>query len=177
MHRQGGPDPAAKGVDERMPLATLAADAALVKRVVDGRGLARFSRLCDAGDAIGVALSFNLEKDGSIRINGDLTGSLRVDCHRCQERVPVALNDKFCVHAVLDEASATRIGATRDVLTLSTGDPTLAELIEDELILALPQRPCTDTNCAKAPPLVYPAAAPDADKPFRSLEALKKEDY
>lgn len=175
MDRHGGASLAERGVHERLPLAALAARGALIERVVDGHDLSRFSRLCKPGDGIQVRLSFSREEDGSIRIAGGLTASLRVDCHRCRELVAIELSDEFSVAAVMDEAHAARIGARQDVLHLTTEDPTLAQLIEDELILALPQRPCTDLECDKAPPLSYPARAPDADNPFRSLERLKKE--
>ena len=57
------------------------------------------------------------------------------------------------------------------------GDGTLdvAELIEDELLLALPMRACVEERCANRPPLEYgPAVEADQDNPFAVLSELKQ---
>ena len=99
-----------------------------------------------------------------------------VDCQRCLEAVPVDLGTDFAVVAVTGEAEAARLGIRDDVLELDTGEPTLADVIEDELILALPQRPCARRKCEKAPPLAYPPDTERRDNPFGALAALKKGD-
>ena len=164
----------AQEVDERLPLALLAARRAVIERTVDGRDLPRFSRLCESRDGIRARLSFRPDESGCVLIDGALTASLSVECHRCLVPVAVALSTSFSVAAVMNDADATRLGARKDVLEVATGEPTLAELIEDELILSLPQRPCAKPRCDKAPPVVYPPETRDADNPFRSLAALKK---
>ena len=158
---------------ERLPLESLAARGAVVERFVDSRGLPRFRRLCKPGGDVRARLSFGSD-EGDVRIEGTLSVPVRVDCHRCLESVPVELNTDFAVTAATNEADATRLGATSDVLELTSGEPTLAEVIEDELILALPERPCPKRDCEKAPAFAYPPDGGRRDNPFESLAALKK---
>lgn len=164
---------AERSADERLPLANLAARRAVVERFVDSRDLPRFRRLCKPGGDVRARLSFG-SGDRGIRIEGMLRVPVRMDCHRCLESVPVELHTDFAVFAAMNEADASRLGATGDVLELTSDEPTLAEVIEDELILALPQRPCAKRNCEKAPPLAYPPDGEGEDKPFGALAALKK---
>lgn len=165
---------AERNADERLPLVTLAARGAVVERVVDSRGLPRFRRLCKPGGDVRARLSFDSDDDGGIRIEGALRVPVRIDCHRCLESVPVELSTDFAVIAAMNEADATRLGGAGDVLELTSGEPTLADVIEDELILALPQRPCARRDCEKAPPFAYPPENVRRDNPFGSLAALKK---
>lgn len=164
----------ARGVDEHLPLASLAARRAVIERTVDGRDLPRLSRLCEFQDDIRVRLEFRPDGDGCVPIDGALTALLSMDCHRCLEAVAVELSTSFSVVTVRNEEDAARLGARKDVLEVATAEPTLGELIEDELILALPERPCTKQHCDKAPPTAYPAEAPKADNPFRALAVLKE---
>jgi uncharacterized protein len=165
---------AERSADERLPLESLAVRGAVIERWVDGRDLPRFSGLCKPGNGVRAHLSFGPDDEGCIQIEGTLTASVFVDCQRCLEAVPLELSTDFAVVAVMNEADAARLGARGDVLELGTREPTVAEVIEDELILALPQRPCTRRNCDKAPPLAYPRKTQREDNPFGSLAALKE---
>ena len=166
-------EPGGCNAGERLPLATLAARGAVVERSVDCGGLPRFGRLCKPGGSARTRLSFHRDEDGDIRIEGTLAALVFVDCQRCLEAVRVELRSDFAVVCVMSEADAARLGAGADVLELETGEPTLAEVIEDELILALPQQPCTRRNCEKAPPMAWPPEAGQRDNPFGALAALK----
>ncbi len=174
MDRRGDSGMSARGVDERLPLASLAARRAVIQRVVDGRDLPRFSRLCDCADGIRVRLAFCPHESGCVCIAGVLNATVSLECHRCLEAVTVALSTDFTVLAVMNEVDAARLGAQMDVLEVATDEPPLVELIEDELMLALPQRPCAEEHCDKAPPIAYPPGAAAAGNPFRSLAALKE---
>ncbi|MCY4563458.1 MAG: YceD family protein [Gammaproteobacteria bacterium] len=167
---------AQRSADERLPLVTLAARGAVVERLVDCRELARFGRLCKPDGSVRARLTFGPDDDGGIRIEGTLSVPVLLDCQRCLEAVPVDLGTDFAVVAVTSEADAARLGTGGDVQELGTCEPTLAELIEDELILALPQRPCARRDCEKAPPLAYPPETERGDNPFGALAALKKGD-
>ena len=174
MDREGGSALAQSGVGERLPLAKLAARRAVIERLVDGSGLARFKALCKPSGGIRVALSFSREASGHVRIDGTLNAKVSVACHKCLDAVSVELNSAFSVLGVMSDAEAARLGSEADVLQLTTDEPALAELIEDELILALPQRTCIEADCDKAPLLTYAPQAADSDKPFRSLALLKE---
>ena len=174
MDREDGSALAQSGVGERLPLAALAARRAVIERLVDGDDLLRFKALCKPSGGIRVALSFSREESGHVHIDGTLNAKVSVACHRCLDAVSVELNSAFSVLGVMSDADAAQLGSKADVLQLTTEEPAMAELIEDELILALPQRTCVEANCGKTPPLTYAPQAANSDKPFRSLALLKE---
>ena len=164
-----------RSAEERLSIETLAESAAVVERLVDCAGLPRFGELCRPAGSVRTRLSFGRNEPGGIRIEGTLRVRVFVNCQRCLGAVPVDLGSDFDLIAVAGQSEAARLGATGDVLELTAGEPTLADLIEDELILALPQRPCTRQDCEKAPPFAYPPGPEPGDNPFDALAALKKD--
>lgn len=169
-------NPPSGAADERLPLAELASGEAVLERIVCSRELPRLQALCQPGKGIRARLSFAWDQAGPVRIDGVLTTRLAMQCHRCPEAVPVHLRSAFSVLAVASEAEASRLGAERDVLRIASEAPRLAELIEDELLLALPAQPCTRSDCARMPAMKYPLAGPPAShssNPFEELKTLK----
>lgn len=165
-------------LQERFRLSELAGPEARISRNVDGSDLKRFSALCDCPEAVRVRLRFRFDRHGVVRMDGELAARVVVECHRCTEPVPVDLESDFSVVIVASEAEATRLGAERDVLRVDGDEAGLAELIEDELILALPERPCLQADCPQAPPLASPAGAldegaPETTQPFAALRGWK----
>jgi uncharacterized metal-binding protein YceD (DUF177 family) len=77
------------------------------------------------------------------------------------------------VHALADD---------HDVLIVSGDGVTVPEIVEDELILALPERLCVEEPCPHSPGLAFPAVSDvveddaDARNPFHILAALKRAD-
>ena len=165
-------------LQERFRLSELAERQARISRRVDGVQLQRFSALCDCPEAIRVQLEFRFDRHGVVRMDGDLAGRVVVACHRCLEPMPVEFESGFSVAIAGSETQATRLGAEQDVLRIDGDQVGIAELIEDELILALPERPCLQADCPQAPSLAAPVGgsgdeAPEAKRPFAALEALK----
>ena len=163
-------------LQERFRLSELAERQARICRRVDGGDLQRFNALCDCPEAIRVQLEFRFDGRGAVRMDGDLAGRVVVACHRCLEPMPVEFESAFSVAIAGSETEATRLGVEQDVLRVDGDQAGIAELIEDELILALPERPCLQADCPQAPPLASPAggagdAAPEAKRPFAALEA------
>ena len=154
---------------------------AQISRNVDAAALERFSALCDCPDAVRARLDFRFDRHGVVRMDGELAGRVAVECHRCLEPMAVDLQSDFSVVMVGSEAEASRLGAEQDVLYVKGDEVGIAELIEDELILALPERPCSAADCPQAPTLVSPAGSMDegtleTKKPFAALGALKAPD-
>jgi len=105
--------------------------------------------------------------------------SLPLTCQRCLQavQVPVAIDRSFRFVADEEAAAAQDDESEEDVLALSrTFD--LRELLEDELLMALPLAPRHDV-CPEALPMAaqdedfVPAEAP-AESPFAVLERLRK---
>ena len=100
---------------------------------------------------------------------------------------------ELCI--VSDEGTAEQFAEARDVLVCRGSSLSVAEVVEDELLLALPERLCQSEPCERMPQLDYPDQAVNAavsgkspvaneslerDNPFAALEGLrqnlKKED-
>lgn len=152
---------------ERLPLARLARRGASLERQVAAAEMPRFSGLCQASSAVRVRLRFSLDAQDRTQMEGCLSAELRLQCHRCLAPVPVALRSEFSVVIVRNGDEADRLGRKLAVLQVAGEQAALGELIEDELILSLPQRPCTDAACPQAPPQAFPADGPQS--PIRPL--------
>lgn len=102
---------------------------------------------------------------------------LFLECQRCLRPVGASLAARRSFRFVADEATAAEIDAAceDDVLAL-TRALNLHELVEDELILALPLVPMHD-SCPE--PLPVPPddveAAEERPNPFAALAALKRQ--
>lgn len=108
----------------------------------------------------------------ALRLCGETAVTMR--CQRCLQPmvVPLRVDTRFRF-AATEEAAARLDAEIDDDVLVITRDLDLRELLEDELLLALPLVPRHDT-CAK--PLVAPAAddEPTAAHPFAALATLRK---
>ena len=165
-------------LQERFRLSELAERKAQISRTVDAAALKRFSASCDCREAVRVRLEFRFDRRRFVRMDGELATGVAVECHRCLEPVQVGLKSAFSVVLVASEAEASRLGAEQDVLCVDGDEAGIAELIEDELILALPERPCLEADCPQARLPAVPAQEVDeveleTPRPFAALGALK----
>jgi uncharacterized metal-binding protein YceD (DUF177 family) len=91
--------------------------------------------------------------------------------------VPIPIAAEFDVLIVREDDEANFLGAEHDVMQVPTDLIGIGDLVEDELILAVPTQVCTQTDCATAPKLEYPAAdkpvQEQRENPFQVLERLK----
>ncbi len=167
----------ASGVNERLQFATLAAHGAVIERSLRCQELPRFAELVTPLEDLRVRLAFTHAEDGQVRVRGRLETQVALECHRCLEAVPVPITAEFDVLIVREDDEATFLGAQHDVMQVPTDLIGIGDLVEDELILAVPTQVCTQTDCATAPKLEYPAAdQPDQEQrenPFQVLERLK----
>jgi uncharacterized protein len=162
------------GVDERLRYADLARRAAAFRGRYDATLLTRFRGLCTPLEPVDVHLTFEAAPAGEARVRGHVATRVAVECHRCAEPVECRLDSAFEVRIAADDAEATRLGTDHDVVVADSGSITVAALVEDELILALPERPCTVPDCERRPGYRYPpraAAEVDEDRthPFKDL--------
>jgi uncharacterized protein len=98
-------------------------------------------------------------------------------CQRCLQPVKLDLQAERAIRFVSDEAEAERLDelSDDDVLAQPGGGLDLRQLVEDELILALPLVPRHDT-CPQPLPMASSAAADEVERPnpFQALAALKR---
>ncbi|HQS64567.1 MAG TPA: YceD family protein, partial [Acidovorax defluvii] len=102
-------------------------------------------------------------------------------CQRCLTPVDVPLAVERSFRFVADEATAEALDdeSEEDLLALSR-EFDLRELIEDELLMALPVVPRHD-ECPSAVPLAssdddFEAASAEKPNPFAALASLRKEE-
>lgn len=112
-----------------------------------------------------------------LRVELQARAVLRLECQRCLLPVETPVELDRPVRFVAGEAQAAELDAEsdEDVLALSRSFD-LRELIEDELLLALPLVPRHET-CPVALPAAEPAPdddEPEPPHPFAALAALKK---
>ena len=154
-----------------LPYLELARQAARITRQI---GLDELPRLEDLivddagrtamGRALTVDLQFGLTADGLVRVHGEVSGEVGLICHGCAEALPYRLAFDFdCLIVASDDAARlvdaqAPSGGRPEALIVADGrEISLVEIVEDEILLALPERLCPTLPCERAPQLVYPA--------------------
>ncbi len=135
-----------------------------------------------------VQFSFNEERLPVA--TGQAKAQVTLTCQTCDLPVEYALVAEFEM-MLASVVRAAQLPRAADVRIIEDGQLALAELLEDELLLALPAQVCEDRDCKNLPVLEFPipaselaastermdaqaaANADDADNPFAALQALK----
>lgn len=130
------------------------------------------SSLVDTEGFAEVSVEFGRREDGSPRLTGTIQADLKLECQRCLGEMILPLNSS--IDLLLRE---TATDEDDDVIVVSEGVLRLHELIEDELILALPVIAIHEDrqDCVHSPWL---QEEPEADEtgresPFAILAELK----
>jgi uncharacterized protein len=135
--------------------------------------------------AVSVDLKFTSDDKGRSVVQGPIALRVTLQCQRCLE--PVACNIETVVDLCLvgSDAQAADIAEEVETFVLSDDEVSIVELIEDDLLLALPSQVCVAYDeCPNRPALSYPAeessggdeAAPKRPNPFDVLARLKNRD-
>ena len=142
---------------------------------------ARMKRLLEiAGNSQGAAevmLSFAIDGQGIPNVRGQISAELELTCQRCLEsmRMPIAV--KICLGIVGSEDDAKRLPERYDPLMVHGEQLPIAEMVEDEILLALPAIPRHDQAGCAASEKVRQDGVEQADdasvSPFAVLAKLK----
>lgn len=144
--------------------------------------LAAFSRLSSVvgsrdGAGVTVELSFEVDPNGRVRVAGECRLPAAVTCARCFEDEAVDVCAAVDARLVASDADARELIAEHDVIVVPGREIELAALVEDDLLLAVPEVACGSRDpCPNAPELRYPAADEEAAVrrgPFDVLAALR----
>lgn len=153
---------------------------------LDGRlALSELSRVAEMLSATDGAVEFALrgstdtDRHRLIELRLHCEPPLEMPCRRCLQNTSIAVETTTCFELVTNEQAMASVGAAREPLL---AEPlALATLIEDEILLALPQEPKHESleDCgALAEPLGEPhpdTAAPTRQHPFAGLSDLLKD--
>jgi uncharacterized protein len=170
-----------------IPLATLPRLCAQVADPASGTDDAG----CDAAEdrLVTVVLRFFADEQGRSRIRGQASVSVALSCQRCLEPIVHRIDVAIDLWLVRTDEQASRLAADQEPFLLSDERVGIAELIEDDLLLALPDQVCASfDDCANRPSLSYPAIARGDERndreartvtarrrPFEGLAHLKRD--
>jgi uncharacterized protein len=145
-------------------------------------GLARLAPLLTSSEGeAAFTLRFDQDEEGRARIRGHVRADLQVCCQRCMGSLTLPVDAGFMLSPVSGPREAELLPAEYDPLLLEERLLNPIDLIEDELILAIPPAPrhpeaeC-DVNLADYRHEMDSAQVPEAenDNPFAALQALKR---
>ncbi|MEM7218920.1 MAG: YceD family protein [Pseudomonadota bacterium] len=124
---------------------------------------AAFPRLEAAVEAlreVAVDIRFSVDMGGHRRLNGTLVVVAELSCQRCENPQTRELRGTLeCLLVVPGDPEPAVQDA--DAIELDSVKATLAQLVEDDLLLALPSQVCTRDDCEHMPQMVFPPAATD----------------
>ncbi|MCF4009468.1 23S rRNA accumulation protein YceD [Rheinheimera sp. UJ63] len=132
-------------------------------------------------DDVTVRIECEIDQQNLTVLNGTAHCQVSVKCERCGEPIPLTLDVSFAYTPVKgdDNAALELIPERYDVVERDEhGEINLRQLIEDELILALPLFPMHDAVDCQVDPdsLSFGDIGPEPEKPnpFAILQELKK---
>lgn len=123
---------------------------------------------------VDVSLQFGKDDEGRRVLGGQVSAQVSVFCQRCLAAMPLALSSSFALAFVSSEEEGERLPATLDPWLIMGDDVNLVEVVEEELLLALPivsmhDEPCGDPNYLHAEPVVHESPR---QQPFKDLAKM-----
>lgn len=128
---------------ERLPVRIDPFRLAQARRFLGGRvSVTELKRLgaclADESGEVDVEMEFGIDADGISFLRGHLRAELKLTCQRCLEMMPYPIDTEFLLGIVTSEAEAQQLPSHYEPLVVG-GEPLFAnDVVEDELILALP---------------------------------------
>jgi uncharacterized protein len=149
---------------------------AQIERRISTRDFERFATLIEDEGTVDLVLTFSRDDHAGVFVDGKVETEVMLPCQRCLRPVTVRIGEAFRLQIVnADEPSNLA------VLVAEGEDVALQDIVEDELILGVPEQVCTKQNCEFSPDFEYAdpngAVAQDADlpHPFAALDVLKQQ--
>ena len=156
----------------------LAADGSCFNGSLPLASLSRLAAVVDCAEGeVMLELGAGVDRQGIRFISGTLCAEVQLTCQRCLEPLLWPLDVAVSLGLVSTEAEIERLpDAYEPLLIAEEGSLTLTHLIEDELLLALPQiarhpdhQPCTAPNETAVAP---PTKLLEQRQPFAVLAAM-----
>lgn len=97
-----------------------------------------------------VEVKFSFDKEGRVpTIRGEIKANLVLECQSCLDEVVCPVDKKIKLGVVLNMEQADRLTSDCEPLVLTDEKISLVDLVEDELLLALPDFPRHQYECAE----------------------------
>lgn len=150
-------------------------------RVLAGRiPLASLDRvvplLGSSAGELAVRLELGKDPDGTRYLAGTINGAVELQCQRCLEPLILPLALSFRLGIVRSNEAARALHARYEPLIVGAEPTRIAEIVADEVLLALPQVPVHGGN-AQCNDFVKTYCSPERkarDNPFAVLAGLKQ---
>lgn len=126
-----------------------------------------------------VRLRFGVDDMGVHYLQGAIRVDLKLECQRCLEPMSWPVESELALGFVASTAEADQLPGGYDPYIVESVPLALIDMIEDELLLALPQIPMHDIEQCPAQEYVEPEEQQDKagqDNPFQVLADLKTPD-
>ncbi len=143
------------------------------------KDMVRANKLLATDDgAVEYSLKFAEDADGICVISGELSGAVTVCCQRCMQNFVQLVHGEFKLSPVVDDKATKLLANDYEPVLLADGKFDPNELLEDELILALPivamhqegSLACKTTASGYVESRVQ---EPEVENPFQVLQTLK----
>ena len=137
--------------------------------------LQRLAAVALAVQAVSVTLQFALAQTKHRVVTGHFDGRVVMQCQRCLEPVELHLVGEVSLAMVWSEDDAKQLPSEYEPWVVAQEQADLYEIIEEELLLALPLVPTHDYDCMDRTALAPPEAAEPGkfNNPFQVLARLK----
>jgi uncharacterized protein len=143
----------AAGLPDRVDCERLADDKAALQRVYDLRELPRLQDLlADNQGAVHASFAFERVSDGRAGATVSVEAQPHLVCQRCMQGFPFAIDGKSEIEFA-DSENVALADPQREIYVMDRGHVSLRDLVEEELLLAIPTiAACTTPEtCGKAP--------------------------
>lgn len=146
--------------------------------------LKQFDRVCDQleGESgeVSVRLEFGRDTQGIITMQGSLDVEVQMICQRCLEAAQIPVHGEFIYAIFREDATPENLPRGYDALEVGEDPLELHDLIEEELLLALPIVPAHAPEQCRHPAGYTAAPEPSVDEvsrsnPFGVLAQLKRD--
>ncbi|MCK5897462.1 MAG: DUF177 domain-containing protein [Methylococcales bacterium] len=141
--------------------------------------LDQFSRLSDVlsdnQGSVSIDLFFSKNKRLSL-IKGTIQAQLNVECQSCLKSMALSLDTTVSLAVIESLAQAETLAGEYDPLILDEKKISLIDMVEDELLLAMPDFPRHQKPCLESSKATKPIEADEPTKPnnpFSILAQLK----
>lgn len=146
-----------------------------VAGAIPADGLQRLAGVAQAVQAVAVDLQFAVAETKHRVVTGRFDGHVVMQCQRCLESVELHLGGEVSLAMVWSEDDARALPSEYEPWVVAQEQADLYEIIEEELLLALPLVPTHDYDCmdrsALAPKVVVEPGK--HNNPFQVLARLK----
>ena len=140
--------------------------------------MARLSEVTESLEEIQAELEFFWDEQKRLRVTGQVSAQMKIICQRCLEPMPVSFECPVSAAVVWDEEQATQLNSELEPWIGENERINAHELLEDELLLALPIMPAHEQKDCKGLASFSTQAeeeiTSDRQKPFADLASLIK---